>query len=237
MPVTDDTGTCACSKRRVIRMPTSSAVRSRSAARRQLWASRSPSNTPIVTLVLPTSMAKSIFVGEASPLGLPCTRSRATLRRRAPFAWLARGARSPTRFGPSCDLHSLGPSALHPAYLTRDDAREAVCGARQQRAVLSQTGRHPRLHAVGTVPLDALAERRRRKLQPAREERRRTRVLDLRENAVQSDEHLREHGACIDGTSKLALDRARAIRQLRRERRGTDVDSHSDDDVLHAAQA
>src|ERR671913_2150268 len=30
----------------------------------------------------------------ASPLGLPYTRSRAPLRRRAPFAWLARGARS-----------------------------------------------------------------------------------------------------------------------------------------------
>src|SRR5204863_1873529 len=30
----------------------------------------------------------------ASPLGLPCTLSRAPLRRRAPFAWLARCARS-----------------------------------------------------------------------------------------------------------------------------------------------
>src|SRR6476660_4075550 len=30
----------------------------------------------------------------ASPLGLPYTRSRAPLRRRAPFAWLARHARS-----------------------------------------------------------------------------------------------------------------------------------------------
>src|SRR6186997_853008 len=34
-----------------------------------------------------------IFRG-ASPLGLPYTLSRAPLRRRAPFAWLARGARS-----------------------------------------------------------------------------------------------------------------------------------------------
>src|SRR6476619_1309556 len=30
----------------------------------------------------------------ASPLGLPCTLSRAPLRRRAPFAWLTRAARS-----------------------------------------------------------------------------------------------------------------------------------------------
>src|SRR5262245_7344381 len=36
----------------------------------------------------------SILNRGASPLGLPCTRSRAPLRRRAPLAWLARGARS-----------------------------------------------------------------------------------------------------------------------------------------------
>src|SRR5215218_10276645 len=34
----------------------------------------------------------------ASPLGLPDTRSRAPLRRLAPFAWLARGARSRCAF-------------------------------------------------------------------------------------------------------------------------------------------
>src|SRR5207237_4499858 len=35
-----------------------------------------------------------LLIRGASPLGLPCTRSRPPLRRRAPFAWLTRGARS-----------------------------------------------------------------------------------------------------------------------------------------------
>src|SRR5256885_1783110 len=47
----------------------------------------------------------------ASPLGLPYTLSRAPLRRRAPFAWLARGARS--RCGDQ-SLRSPVLSTLHP---------------------------------------------------------------------------------------------------------------------------
>ena len=40
-----------------------------------------------------SSLTSNLIRG-ASPLGLPYTRSRAPLRRRAPIAWLARGARS-----------------------------------------------------------------------------------------------------------------------------------------------
>ena len=39
-------------------------------------------------------LERSSLIRGASPLGLPDTRSRAPLRRRAPFAWLARDARS-----------------------------------------------------------------------------------------------------------------------------------------------
>ena len=44
-----------------------------------------------------------VLIREASPLGLPYTRSRAPLRRRAPIAWLARTARS--HLGVSVGLH------------------------------------------------------------------------------------------------------------------------------------
>jgi hypothetical protein len=60
MPVTPEMATFVCSKSRVTKIPSSSPVRSRSAARRQLCVSFWSSNTPIVTLVLPTSMAISI---------------------------------------------------------------------------------------------------------------------------------------------------------------------------------
>src|SRR5215471_17285419 len=50
--------------------------------------------TPLHTLSRAASPARSVFIRGASPLGLPYTLSRAPLRRRAPFAWLARGARS-----------------------------------------------------------------------------------------------------------------------------------------------
>src|SRR6185369_6497242 len=43
----------------------------------------------------------------ASPLGLPDTRSRAPLRRRAPFAWLARCARSHVLNATQCILRSM----------------------------------------------------------------------------------------------------------------------------------
>ena len=43
----------------------------------------------------PSRSATSSIIRGALPLGLPDTRARAPLRRRAPLAWLARGARSP----------------------------------------------------------------------------------------------------------------------------------------------
>ena len=52
--------TSLCSNSPLTKMPISSAVRSRSAARRQLCTRRSPSNTPMVTFVLPTSIASSM---------------------------------------------------------------------------------------------------------------------------------------------------------------------------------
>src|SRR6516165_10025501 len=60
IPSTAEGGTAACSNSLRSRIPSSSAVRSRSAASRQLRASRAPSKTPIVTFVLPTSIASSI---------------------------------------------------------------------------------------------------------------------------------------------------------------------------------
>ena len=60
LPDTEAAATFVCSKSRVTKMPSSSAVRSRKAARRQWCTRRSPSKTPMVTFVLPTSMAKSI---------------------------------------------------------------------------------------------------------------------------------------------------------------------------------
>ena len=54
------------SNRCVTRMPTSSAVRSRNVASRQLSASRSPSKTPRTMFVLPTSMASSMVLRTAS---------------------------------------------------------------------------------------------------------------------------------------------------------------------------
>src|SRR5262245_9974938 len=45
------------------------------------------------------SLDRSSLIRGASPLGLPDTRSRAPLRRRAPLAWLARPARSQLGIG------------------------------------------------------------------------------------------------------------------------------------------
>src|SRR5215510_10745351 len=61
-------------------------------------------------------MAGSSFIRGASPLGLPYTRSRAPLRRRAPFAWLA-------------SLRSLASSLPHTIHY--HDSRDTfyTCGA------------------------------------------------------------------------------------------------------------
>src|SRR5258706_374355 len=63
-------------------------------------------------------MGRTTFIGGASPLGLPDTLSRAPLRRRAPFAWLA-AARShdgeddfhPRGFAPRTPRHALSRAA------------------------------------------------------------------------------------------------------------------------------
>ena len=52
------------------------------------------------------SHSRSSLIRGASPLGLPDTLSRSPLRRLAPFAWLARDARSHNAV--SCESHSTG---------------------------------------------------------------------------------------------------------------------------------
>src|SRR6476646_6093629 len=60
-----------------------------------------------------------MLIRGASPLGLPHTLSRAPLRRRAPFAWLARDARShAARSAGGCEIRSQ-PADPHDAALAR----------------------------------------------------------------------------------------------------------------------
>src|SRR5215467_6134784 len=60
-----------CWKRPTISSPTSSAVRSRSVCRRQLWTSVAPSKTPRTMLVLPTSIASSMNLRKLSDQDIP----------------------------------------------------------------------------------------------------------------------------------------------------------------------
>ena len=55
-----------------------------------------------------------VSIREASPLGLPYTRSRAPLRRRAPIAWLARSARSHLRVSVRFMRQLLAAAGPHP---------------------------------------------------------------------------------------------------------------------------
>src|SRR3982751_867247 len=65
----------------------------RALARRFAAALRSRGSLATLARIAVCEMRSGLVRG-ASPLGLPDTRSRAALRRRAPFAWLARDARS-----------------------------------------------------------------------------------------------------------------------------------------------
>src|SRR5262249_17976320 len=60
-----------CAKSPSTSSPSSSDVRSRSVCRRQLWTSVAPSNTPRTMLVLPTSIARSINLGELFDQDIP----------------------------------------------------------------------------------------------------------------------------------------------------------------------
>ena len=97
------------------------------------WAPR-----PAAAPTAPTGRSRSASVSNrgASPLGLPCTRPRSPLRRLAPGAWLARGARSRGRgFAPRTPPHA--PSLAAPP------------ASRRARGSLAALAALPGLRAAG----------------------------------------------------------------------------------------
>ena len=140
MPWTDAIGTCICSKRRVTKMPSSSAVRSRSAASRQLCARRSPSKTPMVTFVLPTSMASSmVYTQRTSPDTIRC-RPPAVRASSAPSSAspavvpdCGAGAGRPTRSA------RRAPTATAPATARTSGGGPAVCSSPSVRLSAAST--------------------------------------------------------------------------------------------------
>src|SRR5262249_8641487 len=111
--------------------------------------------TPLHALSLAASPARSVRVAHslrsfatstsvvrgsssirgASPLGLPCTRSRSPLRRLAPFAWLTRCARS-RRVRRSSGVHLVSEGLRPSDSPTRALARR-FAGSRRSRGLLA----------------------------------------------------------------------------------------------------
>ena len=191
MPWTEAIGTCICSKRRVTKMPSSSAVRSRSAASRQLCARRSPSKTPMVTFVLPTSKARSILRFYGSTV-LPPAHFADTMRCRPPAV---RASSAPSSASPAVvpDAAPDGPS----------HSIGAPCAEGDNASHRATSGGGPA-------------------------------VCELAERAVERRQDLGQHLPRVRRAPQLGLDGAGAIGELRRKRRGPQVDPDAEHDVTQA---
>ncbi len=130
------------------RMPSSSAVRSRSVCSRQLWVSLAPSNTPSTILVLPTSIARSIGVPSYFQTTSPA---------------MTRSTRFPTLTSraPSSAIPAAIPLA-RPSGVSHSTAAPIVDGARRRhrarrpdaspRAIGSSSAASPASTSASTTP-------------------------------------------------------------------------------------